>query len=171
MSLRGNAIRANTLDSISSTMAIGAGCASISVGTATSKTNLGSLVSYATVRSAVYNTDLQTNTITIADLQNFQYFVSGFSTNNPATSNETITFNLPTPTVDIEGIIYTFRKIRGGISNSGTNFTFNFASASYVANNLGLTSSGQPAAVFNTGALFTRFTVVEYLGSYYWIQS
>lgn len=169
MSLRGNAIRANTLDSISSSMAIGAGCSTINVGTSTSKTNLGSLVNYSTLKSGVYNTVLQSNTITIADLQTYQYFVSGFSSANPATVNDAITFNMPTPTADIEGIIYTFRKIRGGISNSGNNLLFNFATASYVANNLGLTSNGQPVNVFNTGALFIRFTVVGYLGSYYWI--
>lgn len=170
MSLQGNAIRANTIDTITVTnMNIGTTCSTISVGTSTSLTNLPSLSDYKTLKSGVSNSVLQANTLTISDLQNNQYFVSGYSSANPATANDVITYNMPAPTADIEGIIYTFRKIRGGVSAATTNYQFNFATSSYIVNNTTLTTPGQPVNTFSTSALQIRFTVVGYLGVYYWI--
>jgi hypothetical protein len=171
MSLRVNNMRGNTLETITAdaNIAVGASATTVSIGTTTSVVNLPNL-GIGSYKSNTFQITTQTNTFTIANLLSFQIFVSDFSSTNPATVNDIITVNLPTPTADIEGIIYTFRKIRGAFSTSGNNWAFNFATASYVANNNSLTTTGQPVSVFNTGAIVVRLVVVgDDLGSYYWI--
>ena len=171
MSLRGNAIRANTLETITAgaNIAIGASATTIAIGTSTSVVNIPNL-GIGSYKSNTLQITTATNTFTIANLITYQFFVSDFSSTNPATVNDPITVNLPTPTAEIDGIIYTFRKIRGAFNTTGNNWLFNFATACYVANNNSLTTTGQPVSVFNTSAIVIRFVVVgDGLGAFYWI--
>lgn len=169
MSLKSDEVKTDTLDTISSTsMNIGLSASTISIGSL-SKVNVGNLSNYKTIKSSTLNISTQTNTLTITDLLNYQIIVSGFSSTNPATVNDIITFNMPTPTADIEGIVYTFRKVRGAFSAGSTNLTFNWTTNSYIVNNTGLTTTGQPTNIFSTSATLIRMVVVGYLGTYYFI--
>jgi len=172
MSLKSGEVKVDTLDTITSTsMTIGENASTISIGTSSSKVNVGNLSNYGTIKPGVLNITTQNYTLTITDLLNYQIIVSGYSSMSTSTVNDIITFTMPTPTAEIEGIVYTFRKIRGGVSTGTTNMTFNWPTNSYIANNTSLTTTGQPANTLSSNQQSIRFTVVGYLGTYYFIIS
>ena len=170
MSLKSEEVKVDTLDTITSTsMTIGANASTISIGTSSSKVNVGNLSNYGYIKPGVLNITDLSYSLTVADLLNYQIIVSGYSSMTTSAVNDNITFTMPTPTAELEGIVYTFRKIRGGVSTTGTNMTFNWPTNSYIANNTSLTTTGQPVNTLSSNPQSIRFTVVGYLGTYYFI--
>ena len=168
MSLQSGTVLTNSLDTITaSSMTIGTSASTIQIGTGT--VNVGNIFNYGYISTGVLNVATQNYTLLTSDLVNYQIIVPNYSSANPATVNDNITFTMPTPTADMEGVIYTFRKIRGAISAGTTNLTFNWSGNYYIVNNTSLTTTGQPTNTFTTTAPLIRFICVGYLGVYYFI--
>lgn len=170
MSLKTGTVLADTLDTITATsMTIGASATTIQIGASSSTpVNVGNL-NFTTVRPDVLYISTQTYTMTTAELRDSQIIVMNYSSANPATVNDIITFTMPVPTAEMEGCLYTFRKIRGAVSAGTTNLVFNWSGNYYIANNTSLTAPGQPVNTFSTSAPLIRFICVGYLGVYYFI--
>jgi hypothetical protein len=170
MSLQSNIVSTNSLDTItSSSMTIGTSASTIQLGGSGIVVIVGNIFNYGYISPGVLNVSTQTYTLSTSDLVNYQIIVPNYSSANPATVNDIITFTMPNPTSDMEGVIYTFRKIRGAISAGTTNLTFNWSGNYYIVNNTSLTTTGQPTNTFTTSAPLIRFICVGYLGVYYFI--
>jgi hypothetical protein len=108
----------------------------------------------------------QTNTLTVANILASNFFGSTYSSANPTVTNDIITVNLPTPTVAMEGMTLTFRKIRGAVGTATTNWTFVCPTSSFVQT--GLTASTPTVSTQNNGSTLVRYTVLGYGGVYYY---
>jgi hypothetical protein len=120
--------------------------------------------------SSIVTISTQTFTPTIASFTtDGTTFVSTYSSANPSIANDIITVNLPVPTSAIEGMIFHFRKIRGAINVSSTNWSFVTSPASIIKSDVTITTSGNPTTTYTVNSLYVRIQVYSYSGVYYWV--
>jgi hypothetical protein len=108
-----------------------------------------------------------TNTITETQIQTYNLFGSTYALANPSASNDNVTITLPTPSSALSGMTIVFRKMRGAISNSGTNWTFTCPTSVIVP--ISLTASATPTVTsLSVVTLVARFTIFDYSGTTYY---
>lgn len=113
----------------------------------------------------------QINTITSGSIiTDGMVYMSNYSSASPSTINDIITINLPTPTASLEGFTLTFRKLRGSIDNSTTNWTFVAPSPLILSTTRSLTTTGGANAISNQTGLTIKYIIAGYLGVYYYLQ-
>jgi hypothetical protein len=163
-------VKTNALDSISTALTIGSSASTVNVGQPTNIINVERLIASTSVKQNIYYFSTQTFSPTVADfLANGTFIMSLYSSANPSTVNDIITVNLPTPTSQLDGCYFCFRKLRGQLNNSSVNWSFNTSTPTLLAGGATLTSSASPLATlisFNPG--IQRVYVLGYSGSYYW---
>lgn len=171
MSLQSEEIKVNSLDTITSTtMSLGVSSSTISLGSSSTLTTVGSLDNFSTIKPQVFNLTTQTWNPTIAQLLDATTIVCNYSLSNPSTSNSVITINLPIPTAELEGVIITFRKIRGVLNTASSNFLFN-CNGHMLSFNASLTTTGQPGNQLNVAATIQRLLILGYSGTYYYMTA
>lgn len=169
MTTQSNSIKTTALDSTSTALTIGDTATTINLGGSTNTLNITRILT-SSVKQKIYYTNSATLTFTVNDfLTNGTFIMSLYSSANPSTANDLITVNLPTPTAQLDGCYFCFRKLRGQISNGSANWQFVTSPPSLLAGGASLTTGANPVSSnlsFNPG--IQRIFVMGYAGSYYW---
>ena len=140
---------------------------SVTIGNTDNSILLNAPTSFKSTKQHITYFTSQTNTLIVADILASNLFGSTYSLANPTTTNDVITVNIPTPTSDMEGMTLVFRKLRGALNTSTTNWTFTCPTSTIVVNSL--TASAPPTlSTLSVSTLVSKFTVLAYSGSYYY---
>lgn len=151
------------------TIDIASSATSVTIGSAVTETFIVKLNEVRVLNPRVLVLTTQINTLTEAQiLASGTTIFSTFTSTNPSTVNDNITINLPDPTVALEGLFFFFRKMRGSINPSTTNWTFTTPSARIVGLNTTANATGQPLVSVTQTGLSLRLVVCGYAGTYYW---
>lgn len=169
MTTQSGIVLTNKLNPLSSIVNVAQSSTSITIGGSSTSTTMSRLTDVRVLKPNVYVWTTLTISPTISDfLTNGTIIASTYSSAVPSTVNDNIIVNLPTPTVDIEGMLFFFRKMRGAINSSSTNWTFNTSPASLVGINVTANSTGSPVSTLTQNAVILRMVVCGYAGTYYW---
>ena len=171
MTLYSTTLKTTAVDTDTTDLTIGDGATIVNLGGSSNIISLSNIVTQ-TVKQKVYYVSSQIFSPTVTDfLANGTIVIFTYGLQNPSTSNEVITINLPTPTAQLDGACFIFRKIRGIYNTSNTNMIFNTSPASILEGTGSLTKAGQPIALVNLTSTILRAYVMSYASTYVWVMA